>query len=266
MRRALQRPARLLSPLCQLRPAAAVARQQSSLAALPAEEALDSFSSSSSSSSAALSTPSSTSWKGVKRFYTRIGVREAPGSPGSWEVLIEGRPLRSNAAQELRLPSEALAMAIGGEFAAQGEVIVPATTPIYNLASTAVDTYGSEDAAGAADYEAFVRATRLATFDQLADRVGATGSSEPAGAAAAAASSNAGILEAARSLEADAPEHSSLDSGRAGSAGLSSSGASGTAKLRDLMLDSLETDSVCYRVDWDTGDATDKQLRKRQNK
>ena len=79
-------------------------------------------------------------------------------------MLIEGRPLRSNAAAELTLPSQGLALAIAGEFAAQGAMIVPATTALYNLASTAVDAYVSEDAAGAEDYEAFLRAQRTSSL------------------------------------------------------------------------------------------------------
>jgi hypothetical protein len=87
-------------------------------------------------------------WRGVPRFYQHCGAAPHPSGEG-WQVLIEGRPLRSNAAAELTLPSQGLALAIAGEFASQGAMIVPATTALYNLASTAADTwYPSADAAG----------------------------------------------------------------------------------------------------------------------
>ena len=108
-------------------------------------------------------------WRGVARFYKTTEAVACP-SGGGWRVLIDGRPLRTNTAGELLLPSEDLAWAIAAEFASQGDMIVPATTSLYNLASTAVDTYVTEDLAGAEDYEAFLRAQRLSTFDLLVER------------------------------------------------------------------------------------------------
>ena len=192
--------------------------------------------------SASMSVPMSSSWKGVSRFYTSVSVDKSPCGTG-FVVLIDGRALRTNAAAELVLPSRALAGAIAGEFAVQRERILPATQPLYNLASTAVDTYASEDAAGAADYEALLRATRLAAFDRITETR---------------------VLTSARELDVGAPAHASLESGRGGGT-MSSDATAGTAKLRDLMLDTLETDTVCFRVD-EGNDPADKQLRKKQNK
>ena len=191
--------------------------------------------------SASMSVPMSSSWKGVSRFYASVSVGESPC--GGFVVLIDGRALRTNAAAELILPSRALAGAIAGEFAVQRERILPATQPLYNLASTAVDTYASEDAAGAADYEALLRATRLAAFDRITET---------------------DVLASARVLDAGAPTHAALESGRGGGT-MSSDATAGTAKLRDLMLDTLETDTICFRVD-EGSDPADKQLRKKQNK
>jgi hypothetical protein len=192
--------------------------------------------------SASMSVPMSSSWKGVSRFYTSVSVATSPCGSG-FVVLIDGRALRTNAAAELVLPSRALAGAIAGEFAVQRDRILPATQPLYNLASTAVDTYASEDAAGAADYEALLRATRLAAFDRITETR---------------------VLTSARELDVGAPAHASLESGRGGGT-MSSDATAGTAKLRDLMLDTLETDTVCFRVD-EGNDPADKQLRKKQNK
>ena len=201
----------------------------------------------------------SATWRGVPRFYANVGAASHPSGRG-WQVLIEGRPLRSNAAAELTLPSQGLALAIAGEFASQGAMIVPATTALYNMASTAIDTYASEDPAGTADYEAYLRATQLSTFDLLEAR------QEALQGAAAARDSVAAIVESARALEGGVPAHASLETGRSGSGAMTSGAGSGTSRLRDLLLDSLETDSVCYRVDWNTGDPSERLLRKRQDR
>ena len=203
-------------------------------------------------------------WRGVPRFYQHCGAAPHPSGEG-WQVLIEGRPLRSNAAAELTLPSQGLALAIAGEFASQGAMIVPATTALYNLASTAADTFASEDPAGTADYEAYLRATRLSTFDMLEARHEALAEAAAPGSGAAR-DSVAAIVASARALEGQVPGHASLESGRSGSGAMTSGAGSGTSRLRDLLLDSLETDSVCYRVDWDTGDPAERLLRKRQDR
>ena len=199
----------------------------------------------------------SASWRGVPRFYERVSTAAVDGG---WQVLIEGRPLKSNSASELILPSQGLAFAIAGEFASQGDMIVPASTLLYNLASTAVDTYVHEDTMGSDDYEAYLRATRLSTLDMIAERAG---SLEGAGMAHVSA---ADIVSAAKGLEGSAPSHATLESGRSGSGAMSSGSGSGTSRLRDIMLDCLETDSVCYRVDWNSGDPGERLLRKRQDK
>lgn len=199
----------------------------------------------------------STSWRGVPRFYQRVGAQEVEGG---WQVLIDGRPLKSNAASAMLLPSQDLALAIAGEFASQGAMIVPATTLLYNLASTAVDTYVGEDTRGAEDYEAYLRATRLSTLDLLAERA------EAAGGGVTSMSAQ-DMMNAAKAMEGGStPSHAGLESGRAGSGAMSSGAGSGTSRLRDVILDSLETDSVCYRVDWNSGDPGEKLLRKRQDK
>lgn len=100
--------------------------------------------------------------------------------------------------------------------------------------------------------EADARAQRLAAFDEAfsARGVGTVGadmllqSSDPATAAAALAAGGDGT-----------PAHANTAlTGRADSGALSyTTGvmSSGTGKLRDLLLDHLETDTVCYRIDPD---------------
>ena len=199
----------------------------------------------------------STSWRGVPRFYEHVSAAEVEGG---WQVLIEGRPLKSNSASELILPSQGLAYAIAGEFASQGEMIVPASTLLYNLASTAVDTYVHEDTQGSDDYEAYLRATRLSTLDMIAEKASS------GNGLAHVSMSASDILNSAKRMEGDSPSHASIESGRAGSGAMSSASGSGTSRLRDIVLDCLETDSVCYRVEWNSGDPGERLLRKRQDK
>lgn len=241
----------------------------------------------------AVAAPMSTSWKGVKRFYTNVTVAKAAeeppyaaalatpkgGAPKEfYQVLVDGRALRTHATNELYLPSRSLALAIAAEFGAQGEMIMSSTTPLYNLASLAIDTYATEDVALAEDLEAEARAGRLATFDRilakqlLDERRRAKEAGEKPGAGGSSSSKStskraAEIMAAARAAQGDSPSHArTLDTGRNESGAFTSGAASGTSKLRDLLLDYLETDSVCYRVDWDMADPGEKLLRKRQDK
>lgn len=91
-------------------------------------------------------------WKGVKRFYDHVGVRPVDSSgtecmmatAAGFKVLIQGRELRTNGMHDLVVPTYALALAIAGEFAAQGDMIHPPSTPLYNLACMAIDCFGAD--------------------------------------------------------------------------------------------------------------------------
>ncbi len=58
---------------------------------------------------------------------------------GSFEIQLDGRPIKTPAGRPLAVPSRALAGAIAGEWNAQGEEIVPATLPLTRLANSAID-------------------------------------------------------------------------------------------------------------------------------
>lgn len=76
-----------------------------------------------------------------KRFYKSVTVGEAAsdaGAPG-YQILLDGRVLRTPAKRTLLLPSRALADAMAEEWAAQGEHIDPATMPLTKLVMTAID-------------------------------------------------------------------------------------------------------------------------------
>jgi chaperone required for assembly of F1-ATPase len=227
------------------------------------------------STAVAATAPMANTWKGVKRFYKDLDVAESsdPSTPG-WRVLVDGRALRTNGTRPLLVPTRALAVAIASEFAMQGEFVVPATTPIYNIASSAIDNFASEDRVEAEDLEALSRAMRLSVFDRISDvtnaqaqtviDVGSEGSSSPSGITNLGADA---ILRAAREADSSSPAHAQSNiTGRSDTGAMGSSSSSGTGRLRDLALDYLETDTLCYRVDTSTADPSEKILRKRQDK
>ena len=74
-------------------------------------------------------------WK-AKRFW-----KEATFEPveGGWQVLLDGRPVRTPAKAALVLPSERLAQAIAAEWQAQGEKIDPRAMPATRTANSAID-------------------------------------------------------------------------------------------------------------------------------
>ena len=58
---------------------------------------------------------------------------------GGWGVALDGRPLRTPAKRELRVPTGPLADAIAAEWDAQDPNIRPQTMPLTRLAATAID-------------------------------------------------------------------------------------------------------------------------------
>ena len=72
----------------------------------------------------------------MRRVYQRVAVR---AGDGGWTVALNERSLRTPAGALLMLPSERLASAIAAEWDAQGQVIDPASMPLFRLAATALD-------------------------------------------------------------------------------------------------------------------------------
>jgi chaperone required for assembly of F1-ATPase len=72
----------------------------------------------------------------VKRFYRLAASIEKEGGFG---VTLDQRPLKTPAKRELTVPSAKLAAALAEEWQAQGEKIEPATMPLMQLVSTALD-------------------------------------------------------------------------------------------------------------------------------
>ena len=61
------------------------------------------------------------------------------GSVCSFRLLLDGKPVRTPAKNELTLPTRALAEAVAAEWEAQGERIDPASMPLTKLANSSID-------------------------------------------------------------------------------------------------------------------------------
>lgn len=72
-----------------------------------------------------------------KRFYTDVTVGDAPG--GGFQILLDGRAVRTPKKQLLIVPTRALAQAIAAEWAAQDAHIDPSRMPLSKLAITSID-------------------------------------------------------------------------------------------------------------------------------
>lgn len=72
-----------------------------------------------------------------KRFYTEVMVGNAPG--GGYQILLDGRTVRTPRKLPLTVPTRKLAEAVAEEWAAQSERIDPGRMPLSRLAITAID-------------------------------------------------------------------------------------------------------------------------------
>lgn len=75
-------------------------------------------------------------WK-QRRFWTSA---DAVAAEGGFGIVLDARPVKTPARQPLVVPSQALAAAIAGEWAAQGDMIDPNTMPLTRIANSAIDT------------------------------------------------------------------------------------------------------------------------------
>lgn len=72
----------------------------------------------------------------MKRVYRQAGTSR---TGDGWGIVLDGRPMRTPARNDLSVPSEALAGAIAAEWEAQQDEIRPTTMPLTRLAATAID-------------------------------------------------------------------------------------------------------------------------------
>lgn len=73
----------------------------------------------------------------MKRFYKQ--AEAVPLDAGGYGVALDGRRVRTPAGRPLALPSRALAAAVAGEWATQGETVEPRTMAMMVLSATALD-------------------------------------------------------------------------------------------------------------------------------
>lgn len=88
-----------------------------------------------------------------KRFYKAASV--APAGDGSFQILLDGKGLKTPKKRAFAVPSAALAEAIAAEWNAQGTLIDPATMPLTKISNTAIDAVSDTRAEVAADIVAF---------------------------------------------------------------------------------------------------------------
>ena len=80
----------------------------------------------------------------MKRFYKQ--AKAAPVT-GGWQVQLDGRGVKTATGQPQVVPSQALAEALAAEWAAQEEMIVPASFVLRDLADYAIDVVAPDPAA-----------------------------------------------------------------------------------------------------------------------
>jgi chaperone required for assembly of F1-ATPase len=80
----------------------------------------------------------------VKRFW-----KDATAAPvdGGWQVMLDGRPLKTQGKRPQVVPGEALATALAAEWAAQSEEIDPAGFVLRDMADYAIDVIAPDRAA-----------------------------------------------------------------------------------------------------------------------
>ena len=72
----------------------------------------------------------------MKRFYKATSVAAVEGG---WQAQIDGRAIKTPAKAALVVPTQGLAQVIAGEWAAQGEKVIPESMPMTQYVCSAID-------------------------------------------------------------------------------------------------------------------------------
>jgi chaperone required for assembly of F1-ATPase len=83
----------------------------------------------------------------MKRFWTNAAI-VAAGS--GWQVLLDGRAVKTQAGSAQIVPTPTLAAALADEWAAQGATVDPDTLPLRDLADLAIDVIAADRAGASA--------------------------------------------------------------------------------------------------------------------
>jgi chaperone required for assembly of F1-ATPase len=102
----------------------------------------------------------------VRRFYKDVSVVERAGR---FDVLLDGKPIKTPRRKNLSVPARALAVAIAAEWRAQGDEIKRSAMPFNRLANTAIDRGGNEREQIVADLLRFAKADLLCYRAQETD-------------------------------------------------------------------------------------------------
>ncbi|PIW29972.1 MAG: ATPase [Rhodospirillales bacterium CG15_BIG_FIL_POST_REV_8_21_14_020_66_15] len=104
----------------------------------------------------------------MKRFYREVTVAPVADEDGdAFQILLDGRRVKSPVGRDLALPSRALTNAVAAEWEAQTEKILPGTMPLTQLAFTAIDRIAPERA------DVAIRIARYGETDLLCYRADA---------------------------------------------------------------------------------------------
>jgi chaperone required for assembly of F1-ATPase len=104
----------------------------------------------------------------TRRFYKSVDVAERDGA---FVVRLDGRLPRSPEGRPLSLPTPALAELVAGEWAAQGEYIMPPSMPATRLAWTTIDRAGAARAELAAEVARYAGSDLLCYFAEGPDEL-----------------------------------------------------------------------------------------------
>ncbi|MBX9682748.1 MAG: ATPase [Hyphomicrobium sp.] len=91
----------------------------------------------------------------AKRFYKAVAVGAAAPPDSGYQILLDGRAVKTPAKRPLQVPTLPLAEAIAAEWSAQTDTISPATMPLTRFANTAIDAVADTRDAVAADIAAY---------------------------------------------------------------------------------------------------------------
>ncbi len=88
----------------------------------------------------------------MRVFYTEVSVE---ASDGTFQILLDGKTVKTPSKETLLLPTKALADAVAAEWTAQQDKIKPDSMPMTKLANTAIDRVGKRMDGVAAEVAAF---------------------------------------------------------------------------------------------------------------
>ncbi|MBL0921981.1 MAG: molecular chaperone [Phycisphaerales bacterium] len=95
----------------------------------------------------------------MRRFYKEVTLGEAPG--GGWQVLLDGRGVKTVGGAPQMVPTRPLGEALAAEWRHQGEKIDPRSLPLRDIADYAIDMVAPDRAAVAKGLVAYAETDTL---------------------------------------------------------------------------------------------------------